>query len=228
MKARTFMISMLGWAGMLIPAHATISYYNGITGNTQFNTSVTLAGLTQSASETFGGALGSFTAGNTEYDDTATGIKFFDFRSDGITPDTFLLSGTTLEQHIGGDLLEIILPVNVFAFGANLAFVGASFANVCIEAGVTSFDGNCSAPNQNPLWFSGTEFVGVTSDTAFNTMWIGPMSGFPLLEIANFSDDIGASTPEGQSLILVGTGLVGVGLLKRRMRSPSVERSAQS
>jgi len=216
---------MLGLAAMVIPARATLSYYNGTSGNTQYNSAVVTAGLTPSLLETFGLGTGSFTAGNTEYDDNATGIKFFGFLSDGVTADDFLLFGTELEQHHGGDLLKIVLPANVFAFGADLGFTSASFGDICFSVG--TFNPGCSG-NQNAIWTSGNEFIGVTSDTAFTVVWVGPIVFNPILLLADFEDATGAAAPETKTVLTLGTGLVLLGLIKRGIRRRAAALSGQS
>ena len=210
---------MVGLAAGVIPAGATPTYYSGASDNTLYNNAVSAASLTTLGPDTFGGSFGSLTAGNTEYQDLITGVNFFDFLGDGTTADTFQIIGTTLKQGAAPRLIEITLPANVFAFGANLAFTGASFAFLCIEAGGSSFNSSCSG-NQNPLWSSGTEFVGVTSDTAFNTVWIGPGGTSPIIELTNFETATGTDTasPEVASMAMLGAGLVLLGTLRRRLR----------
>jgi|GEM_PF-6401773 hypothetical protein len=222
---------MLGLTGIVVPAHASFSFYNGTTGNAQYNNAVTLAGWTNSSLETFGGSSGSLN-GSSEYDDTATLVKFFAFLSNGTTTDTFTVSGTTLRQHTGGDVLKITLPANVFAFEFTTTFTGTTIADLCIEPGVSSFTSTCAANQEVVFGPAPNEFIGITSDTAFNTIFIGPSingNGQAALQLINFSDatGLGASTPEPGSMALLGFGLLSAGLLRRRLRALASVRSGQ-
>ena len=213
------LIPILGLAGMVVPVRASMTYYNGTSGNTQYNSAVTLAGLTPSALESFGAGYGSLTAGNSEYSDTATGVNFFSFQSNGTTASTFSTTLPPLRTTNTTDLFEIVLPANVYAFSVNLVFTSAALADACFEASAT-FSSTCSG-NQEAVWGTGSEFFGVVGDTPFSAVWIGKSinsSQNPFIEVSTFADATGAATPEVRSMLMMGTGLVSLGLLMRRMR----------
>src|SRR5581483_1715261 len=122
-----------------------------------------------------------------------------------------------LHELSAGQLIEVVLPGNVFAFGVNLVITGATIADVCLEAS-TTFSSTCNATNQEAVWTVGnTEFMGVTSDTAISTVWIGlsiNASQTPTVEISSFEDATGVGTPEVQTLGMLGSGLVLIGLIR--------------
>ncbi len=227
MKTRLFLFSMLGLAA--IPARATMNYYNGTSGNTQYSNLITMDNLVASSLETIG-TNGSLVNSNHEYDDTTTGIKIYSYQSNGTTLDTFSISLPPLTTHNGGDLIKIVLPANVFAFEVSISFTNAPGADVCFEAAST-FSSSCSG-NQTASLASGTPtFFGVVSDTAITTIWIGESnqdSFTPEYQIKNtFSDATGAPTPEGRTLLMFGSGLMTIGMIRFRGRRRPAGLSSQ-
>ena len=214
---------MLGLIGVAVPGRASFSYYNGTSGNTQFNNAVALAGWTLSPSEGIGAGFGTLvTPADHEYDDTATGAKFFSFLSNGTTSDKFSISLPPLTTHNSGDLIEITLPANVFAFRATIGFISAPAATVCFEA-ASSFSSTCSGNQTSALTLGSPMFFGVTSTTAFNTIWIGESNAdsfTPEYQITGFADATGVGMPETGSMLLLGGGLVAIGLIRLRRRRP--------
>src|SRR5579883_1419776 len=90
----------------------------------------------------------------------------------------------------------------------------------------------CAANQEVVFGPAPNEFIGITSDTAFNTIFIGPSingNGQAALQLINFSDatGLGASTPEPGSMALLGFGLLSAGLLRRRLRALASVRSGQ-
>ncbi len=201
----------------VFPARASLTYYNGSSGSTLYTNAISAASLTPSALETF--VVGGLNGAHSAYLDSATAIDFFSLKSDGVTADTFFIFGTNLEQNHANNIFQITLPASVYAFETTLTFTAATFANVCFQAGGSSFNSGCSG-NQNVTWVSaGTnEFLGIVSDTPFNTVWIGPIAGNPTLEVVSFSDATGAANPEVRSMAMLGTGLLLLGFLRRWWR----------
>jgi hypothetical protein len=217
MKIRNLIVPILGLG---IPALANTSYFTGTGANTAYNNAVVAASLSPNGPYTFSGA--NIINSNTEYADP-TGVDFFAFQNNNSASPgsalTFGISGTTLTTLSGTGSIEITLPANIFAVGFTLTSNGLS--QLC--GNVDSTDSGCS----NPALIansSDTEFIGIVSTTAISTIWIGRNVGGPPY-IVNFSDATGSTTPEGRSLLLLGSGLVLIGLLKRRQRGAG--RSAQ-
>jgi hypothetical protein len=224
MKISTVMISTLGFVTLIVPARATITFYSGPTGSAQYSSALTTASLTPSALETFTGAL---LTGNHEYDDSATGIDFLGFNNNSGNPGAdaqFTIVSTALRGGVTQEFIKLTFPANVFAFSLNLT-VPAGFGTFCANVGA-SFDSTCPSNSLVITSSSDTEFLGVVSSTAFTGAWIAFGSGTP--QVVNFSDATGgAATPEGRTLVFVGSGLIFLGLLKRRMRLRGVEPSSQ-
>jgi len=205
---------MLG-LGMIAGAGATTVYTSAPT----FNTAV---------SALLGTAGGTFTSaglqtGNTEYIDTTTGVEFFGFADSGGTAgvaDTLTVTGGILQASFDA-LIEVVLPTNTQ--GLQLS-VGAtsSLSTFCFDPTATfNTSGNCDATLfvSSP---SSPDFVGAVDPIALSTAWVGPFtSGSPTATITSFEVySVASATPEGPTVLLIGSGLVGLRLLRRLKRPP--------
>jgi hypothetical protein len=228
MKIRTLMIPMLGLTILIRPALGSISFYTGTGANTAYNNAMAaMPGLTAGGPYTFTGA--NLSGDSKEYLDPTTLIDFFAFSNNNSSSPgpaiTFSVSSTRLFAASGAGSIEITLPPNVFAFGANIT-VPSGFGIFC--GSVDTTDSGCS--NQLIVTGSGdTKFFGVVSSTAISTIWIGTSAGaspgFVDFQYATGSE--ASTVPEAKSILLLGAGLVLLGLLRRRFHPPAAGPSSQ-
>jgi hypothetical protein len=223
-----FVVFILALGLFMVPAHATMTYYNGTSSNAQFNTAIITAGIALDGTETFTGSLsgGSYTDPN--------GILFQGFNNNnGVNSsgDNLAISGTALQQTVPAGIMEISnLPAGTFAFSFHLANANsATGLSYCMEINYSSYDKSANCDNIFSLSSSSdVQFEGVVSTaTPISTIWIGPNGG-QMEEIQLNDFQIGTQAPESQSLLLMGTGLLGLGLLKRRIHRTAAVPSAQS
>jgi hypothetical protein len=229
MHFQRFLISVLLLAAFAIPASAsTIIYCNsgcGTNNETAFNNAIA------SQSLFFPNGLENFSTDATGTDtggllnaNGITGLNFFGYFNTGggsASQVGVVVSGNNLEQNpvdVGTDTaLEVQPPGGIYAFGANVTVVSSS-GNPCVEPGVTTStfnNSNCDA--QFPITSSSdTEFFGVISNAPLSNVFIGyPAIGNDgQLEIQSF--ELGEQTPEAATLLLIGTGLTFLGVLRRR------------
>jgi hypothetical protein len=203
MFTRVVVIPMLGLLAMIVPARASFTFY---TDNGTFTSDVTAGGLDGSSITNFNLVSNSF-----QYVDIATGITFSAIKSDGTSHDTFTASGNAIKTTTGGDIIEITLPANVFAFGGNFT-TPSTFNNLCFDQGGTGITcGNIQFISHNT-----TAFLGLIGNEPLNTIWIGPTGGSAITQINDFTVGLASSAPEVNSWIALGTGLILLGFLRRR------------
>jgi len=239
---RTLAISVLGLAGLVVPARATLSFYMGSSaGGTaaaaMANFSAAESGLTIDPLTDFTGTglVSGF------YTDSNTGAEFFGFALTGSdtsgAQDSLSVSSTQLEQLNNGGIIQATsLPTGTLAFALDIGIVTGfgGTGNYCIEENVSSYDesGNC---NQTFTVSSSSdvEFVGfVSSDPAqpITSVWIGPSGGLwgsETTRVVDFELGTGgdsAQAPEASTLATIGGGLILLGVL-RRWRMPGAARS---
>lgn len=212
MNLRALAVSILGFAGVVIPARATFSFK---TDSPSFDNSVNgTTGLSLDSSIIFSSLD---LISSSEYLDS-NGVDFKVFRSGGSFADLFTLSSNTLVTHTGGDLIEITLPPNIVAAGLNLTFTG-SFLNLCV--GFSAGDCSYNPPVVSPG--PGSSYAGLINSAPF-TVWLTP-NNQATLAISSYELGAETPTPEAHSLALLGSGLVFLGLLRRRIRpaAPSAQ-----
>lgn len=132
-------------------------------------------------------------------------------------PDNLVLSGTALLQTVGGggSGIEIALPANTYAFAMQITTpAGSVFTNPWIAVG----DHNVGGTNYNIIIPSGgnVQFFGIISDTPLTQLFAGALTGGSPLQINSIELGEVTPTPETSSAALIGTGLVLVGVLRRR------------
>ena len=217
---------MLGLAGMIVPARASMSFYNGTSTNSQFNSDALGAAISLNALEFFSAA--GFTGSPMVFTDS-NGIEFLGFSLSGSgasatngAQNDVTSSGTALQQTSAGGMVEITnLPANTFAFGFNIVAPVGSILGFCMGVNHASFNASGFCDDTFGLTSnSDVEFIGVISTVPVTSLWIGPGAG-------NFFDSEkfnlnsfqfgteGAAAPEPGPLALLGGGLVAIGLLKR-------------
>jgi hypothetical protein len=216
-------ILVLTLAALAIPASASISYTScssGCTSNsgtyTIWQTSPGSAGLTFSMSPaTFAAAnlaSGVYTDGS--------GTVFTGFN--GASIDTLMsVSGSSLLEGANGvgTGIEILLPANTYALALNFTMTGSSFSTYYEAVG----DHNVNGTNYsvNVIGAGSNQFFAITSTTPIGSLFIGPNSSAGRLQINDFEIGQTAAVPEVSTIILIGSGLVLLGLVRRnRLRKP--------
>lgn len=116
-------------------------------------------------------------------------------------------SGSALEESTVGDSISITIPAGVTAFSL---YFGSSDDDAEILVTDTSGGGG---PDTYALYSEdGAGFAGFVTNTSFNTITIIDQGSEGNVAI----DDMQAQTPEVATLLLVGTGLLGMGYMRRR------------
>jgi hypothetical protein len=209
-------IFILGLTAAVVPARASVSYQSS---QTTFTTQATVTdNLTVSSLTTFTGVLSQFgSVANDEYIDPTTGVEFIAFNNSGTANKAFSsVSGGILSTAADqGDDIEIILPAGVYGFAFNFTTTFPSGDNVCVDVTVNGCSGG---PYFSPE--SGTAFAGALSDgAALTTIWIHPTTeqdtDLQSFEIATQGD---AEAPEVATMLMLGSGLIFIALLRRRTR----------
>ena len=207
-----FLFTLFTLAVMITPAYST-------TITTYSDSPTWLAATTGVTTDNFSGLApaGSYTtypsgifqngvefigiSGTTGVGDTSSGV-FSSFANFG-TGDAGWVSGTTG--------VTITLPTPVTAFGINL------FTN---PAATTYTVSTLSTPFTVPTFAVPTPaFFGVTSDTAFSTVSLQVPSGTTYAFFDNFqfgTAEVGNPVPEAGTFLLIGTGLIGFAVFRRR------------
>ncbi len=201
-------LALLAFTILLVaPAEATTSYYQGSSGETQFNTAVGGLTLLDPALTFSAGDLGSGGLFNA----SGTGINFLGF--DDFTfnnPENFNVSSGQLSAQNTSEVVKITFPGSgIYAFGIHITTVSGG-GSWCID--VTSTGCAYSVVNTSS---SNVQFFGVVSDAPITA---------PLYIRAQISNKIVftnfeafTATPESAASLLVGLGLVILPLIRRRL-----------
>jgi len=217
----TFLVPLL--AALAAPTYASIAYTSCSSGcTTTSGTYSSWQSATGSAGLTFSTSPNTFTAGNLSsgvYLDP-TGIVFTGYSGVSSIDTGMAVSGGSLLQSISGagTGIQLDLPANTYAFAAEItAFNGA----LSTYAG----PGTHGAPNTNFNVYipsGGTvEFFAIISDTPIASIFIGPLGSGGRLQLNDFEIGQESPTPELSSVSLIGSGLVLLGFLRRRVHKPN-------
>ena len=167
-------------------------------------------------------ASGCSTLATAPDDDSVSGTEFLDFDSNGSTPSNEGFNSpivTGLTAFTPGDVIEVTLPANVYAFEANVQVSSTGGGGICVEAGSSYNSSGCGANVFLPT--ANTQgFIGITSASALTTIWLGSPTNIRLtldnFEIGEQSQAPPPATPEIATMFMIGTGLISLGVMRRR------------
>jgi len=148
-----------------------------------------------------------------------TGTVFTGYSSPTVIDTNMLVSGSALLQSVGGGGagFEILLPANTYAVAFSITTLsGAGIPSV--ELG----DHNLSLANYGiVIPTSGSiQFFSIISTTPLGELYVGQSFGGHL-QLNDFEIGQESPTPELSSVSLLGSGLVLLGLLRRRVHKPN-------
>ena len=216
MRIRELLPAILFLAAL--PAEGATTYYCtaacGANDENAFNTA--MAALLNSGPVNFSGE----TPGTVVSDVGPTQVDFAGFN--GITPATLNVSGTQLQQSVGGTSTTVQLQ-----FGPGTLAIGLHLTQSTGTARPWCFETAGSCQSGAFILVNGTTtFVGVISDVPLLNHQLRQQSGTNLLFINDFTV---AETPEGSTFLLVGLGLISFVILKRKLKAspPASEPSPQ-
>jgi hypothetical protein len=217
----TFFVLLL--ATLAMPSYASITYTSCSTCTSTTGTYAIWQSAPGTAGLTFSMSPQTFAPGgnlaNGVYTDP-TGAAFTSYN--GVIIDTAMtVSGTSLLQGVSGSGsgLEILLPANTYAVAFNLTTAaGSGFTNLGVGVG----DHNVNATGYSMFVTSGgnVQFFGIVSSTPLTELFIGPSSFGGKIQLNDFELGQSAPTPEVSTVTLMGSGLLLVGLLRRRISKP--------
>jgi len=227
MTIRRIAILVLALAALGIPAAAAIQYSYCTSGcastggdYSAWQTASGSAGLTFSMSPlTF--APGGLSGG--VFSDT-TGTVFTGY-SNATTTNSLTLSGTALAQTASGTNsgIDVALPANTYAVAFMLATVSGFGSQQVVLNGRDVFSTNYSITVPNG---TSPQFFGILSDTPITSIFIGNLGNLDgKVQINSFALGQAEPTPEGSSLLLIGSGLVLIAVVRRRRRAEPPDSS---
>ena len=211
------LILLVALAALARPVSATITYTSCSSGcGSASGTYAVWQTASGSGGLTFSMSPATFAGGNLVsgiYNDP-TGTVLTGYNG---APDNLVLSGTALLQTVGGggSGIEIALPANTYAFAMTITTpAGSVFTNPWVAVG----DHNVGGTNYNIVIPSGgnVQFFGIISDAPLTQLFVGALTGGSPLQINSFELGEVTPTPETSSATLIGSGLVLVGILRRR------------
>jgi hypothetical protein len=209
-------IFVLTLAALAAPVSATITYTSCSSGcGTSTGTYAIWQTAPGSAGLTFSMSPATFAAGNLSSgvytDPSGTVLTGYN----GAPTDNLTLSGTALAQTVSGtgSGIQFALPANTYALAFTITVVsGIGQPMVALN------DRNLGGANYQIIIpnSSSPQFFGIISDAPITSIFVGNLSGGGAPQINSFDLGQAAPTPEVSSVTLIGSGLVLLGLLRRR------------
>lgn len=218
----TFLVPLL--AALAAPTYASIAYTSCTTGcTTTSGTYASWQSATGSAGLTFSTSPNTFTAGNLSsgvYLDP-TGTVFTGYSSSTVIDTNMFVSGSSILQSVGGGGagFEILLPANTYAVAFSITTLSGT-GIPSVELG----DHNLSLANYGIVIPTGgsVQFFGIISTTPLGELFVGQSVGSGShLQLNDFEIGQESPTPELSSVSLMGSGLLLLGLLRRRIYKPN-------
>jgi hypothetical protein len=220
MTKTRLLIFISGLLCVVGPAQATISYYSS---SSSFASDASTDSLTTSSTITFTGSLSQFgSVANDEYVDLTTGTEFIAFNSTGTANEAFSIpSGGDLDTPASsGDAIEVVLPTGTYGFGINFSTSYPTGETLCMDSSPGTFS-SCASGGVF-VTSTGSSFTGVIDDAGVTTLWLHPLSGNPGTNLTGFEiatqGSSSSEAPEAGTLLTLGSGLVGLGLVRKRIR----------
>ena len=210
-------ILLVALAALARPVSSTITYTSCSSGcGSSSGTYAVWQSASGSAGLTFSMSPATFAGGNLlsgiYSDPTGTVLTGYN----GASIDTLMtVSGTALVQSLGGggSGIEINLPANTYAFAMSITTL-SGFGSPVVEIG----DHILNNANYGIIIPSGgsVQFFGIISSTPLTQLFVGQPTSGGRLQINDFELGEATPTPETSSAALIGSGLVLVGILRRR------------
>jgi hypothetical protein len=225
------LIPVLVLAAACVPVSATTVIYCNISGDcgpsnnlTAFNNATTSLFFPNAPILFTSSGL---SADTTTYTDTVSTTEFLEDNSSGTAIDSegfFSPVVTGLKTFTPGDVIQVMLPANVYAFEVNVQVSSSNGGGVCVET-TSSYTHSCSGDEVFLSSSSDTEPIGVVSSSPLTTVWLAAPSSSNL-QLDNFEigeqapDPPPADTPEVATMFMIGTGLISLGVMRRRVAVP--------
>ena len=221
MTTRYLATLILALAVGVAPASATIQFSycsGGCSDNTgtgtyaAWQTAPGSAGLAFSMSPlTF--AAGSLNGDSSVFTDTS-GTSFTGYS--GASTNALAVSGTSLKQTVSGTGtgIDITLPANTYAIAFMITIGSGTFGSPMVELNdriLNNANYQIVIPNS-----SSPQFFGILSDVPLSSLFVGNNGAGGAVQLNTFELGEASPTPEGSSLVLIGSGLVLFGFLRRR------------
>ena len=208
------MIFILGLAGIVAPARASLSFNIGSSGQTTFNSST--AGLTATEIDLL--TLATTADG---FEDSGTGVLFQG--QNGDTTGLEVLSSCTSTCSEGGLeddgnlTLSIIIPSNYIAVSFNvLTSSGEPLGSESLTVSATGFNSQGMTTEEND-----PQFVGAVTTGGISNLQIIAEPGLYAIDdvtVYSQSSEGGGDAPDAPTLLLLGTGLILLGAFRLRRR----------
>ena len=231
---RRTILNLLGLAAFILAAlparSATITTYTNLASWLAASTvqqDITFEGLAPAdGSTTYQGATG-VTSGGVEFIGyTSTGASWIQVIDTNFSSWYNFGSNDALGQDLdrpnsGSPLpsIQIVLPANVTAFGLDLFTVSPSALSYAITVAGTQFIVPTDALPTEAFWgVTSTTPIASISLTLQGTVYNGSTTA--LLDNFQFGTSDLSQAPEAATFVLIGSGLIGIAILKRRIVRP--------
>jgi hypothetical protein len=238
MRSTTHALNFLALAAFLLAANparsGTITTYtdpNAWAAAASLTQNITFAGLAPTDGSTiYQGASGLTTGGVEFIGYTSSGNSwievvdtsfnsYYDFTSTDGSTDALLQEMDRPNASAPLPYIQIVLPTGVTAFSMDLFTVSPSALSYQVTVAGTNYT---VATDPLPT----EQFFGVTSDTPIATIDLTVLgttyNGSTSALLSNFSFGTAdlSQAPEAGTFLLIGSGLIGIAALKKRMRKP--------
>lgn len=217
----TFFLVLL--AALAAPTYASIAYSSCSNGCDSSGTYPVWRSAPGSAGLTFSMSADTFAPGllNSGVYLDPTGTIFTGYSGVSIDSLSSITGTSFLEGNNGtGTGIEVLLPPNTYAFAMNITMLGSQFTTVAAELG----DHNPNGANFsfNIASNGSVQFFSILSTgTPLTELFFGPIGQGSRLQINDFEIGQESPTPELSSLSLMGSGLLLLGFLRRRIHKPN-------
>ncbi len=222
MTTRYFATLILALAVWAAPASATIQYSycnSGCSDNTGTGTYAAWHSASGSAGLAFTMSPLTFAAGTLNGDSSVftdtSGTIFTGYN--GASTNALTVSGTSLRQTATGTGtgINITLPANTYAIAFVITIGSGTFGSPVVELNdriLSNSNYQIVIPNS-----SSPQFFGILSDVPLTSLFVGNRGNSDgAVQLNSFELGEASPTPEGSSLVLIGSGLVLFGFLRRR------------